>query len=153
MMKNRLWAAGWALVVVQGVGACGNFGTPGATGGAEVVGSGAVGDSLVHPEWSRNATIYEVNLRQHTPEGTLQAFRKDLPRLQGLGVDILWLMPIHPIGEVNRKGGENTNNYIAEPGSGSLGSPYSVKDYYAVNPDYGTLEDFKAVVADAHALG
>jgi hypothetical protein len=51
-------------------------------------------------------------------------------------------MPIHPIGEVNRKGGENTNNYIAEPGSGSLGSPYSVKDYYAVNPDYGTLEDF-----------
>ena len=153
MMKNRLWAVGWALVVVQGVVACGDFGTPGATGEAEVLGSGAVRDSLVHPEWSRNATIYEVNIRQHTPEGTLQAFRKDLPRLQGLGVDILWLMPIHPIGEVNRKGGENTNNYIAEPGSGSLGSPYSVKDYYAVNPDYGTLEDLKAVVADAHRLG
>jgi len=60
---------------------------------------------LQHPEWSKNATIYEVNIRQHTPEGTFNAFTKDIPRLKSMGVDILWLMPIHPIGEVNRKGG------------------------------------------------
>ena len=60
---------------------------------------------LQHPDWSKNATIYEVNIRQHTPEGTFSAFTKDIPRLKAMGVDILWLMPIHPIGEVNRKGG------------------------------------------------
>src|SRR5215217_7573880 len=58
---------------------------------------------LMHPEWSKNATIYEVNLRQYTPEGTFAAFEKHLPRLKALGVDILWLMPVHPIGEKNRK--------------------------------------------------
>ena len=107
----------------------------------------------MHPEWTKNATIYEVNLRQHTAEGTIQAFISDLPRLKDLGVDILWLMPIHPIGELNRKGGENKNNYIVEPGSGSLGSPYSVQDYYAVNPDYGTHDDLRELTAAAHDLG
>jgi len=94
---------------------------------------------VVHNEWVYNSTIYEVNVRQYTPEGTFKAFESHLPRLKELGVDIIWFMPIHPIGEVNRKG--------------SLGSYYSVKDYLGVNPEFGTLEDFKIVVAKAHGLG
>lgn len=94
---------------------------------------------LTHPEWSRNATIYEVNLRQFTPEGTFEAFKAHLPRLKALGADILWLMPIHPIGEKNRKG--------------TLGSYYSVKDYYGVNPEFGTMEEFKALVDTIHSMG
>ncbi len=90
-------------------------------------------------EWSKNATIYEVNIRQYTPEGTINAFAKHLPELDSLGVDILWLMPIFPIGEENRKGG--------------MGSAYSIKDYQAVNPDFGTLEDLKNLVSEAHKLG
>ncbi len=128
-------------------------GAPAPSGDLHVEGSAQQADELVHAEWTKNATIYEVNLRQHTPEGTIQAFMPDLPRLKELGVDILWLMPIHPIGEVNRKGGENKNNYIAEPGSSSLGSPYSVQDYVAVNPDYGTHDDLRALVDAAHDLG
>ena len=127
-------------------------GTPEPTGTAHVGGSAEQEDQLVHAAWTKNATIYEVNLRQHTPEGTIAAFIPDLPRLKALGVDILWLMPIHPIGDVNRKGGENKNNFIVEPGSGSLGSPYSVQDYHAVNPDYGTHEDVRALTAAAHDL-
>lgn len=92
---------------------------------------------LQHPEWSKNATIYEVNIRQHTPEGTFAAFERDIPRLKSMGVDIIWLMPVHPIGEINRKGG--------------MGSHYSVRDYKAVNPDYGTMDDFKRLVQTAHA--
>jgi glycosidase len=91
------------------------------------------------PEWTRNATLYQVNLRQFTPEGTLRAAQAQLPRVQALGADILWLMPIHPIGEKNRKG--------------TLGSPYAVRDYYAVNPEFGTFDDLKRFVARAHALG
>lgn len=94
---------------------------------------------LKHPEWSKNATIYEVNIRQFTPEGNFKAFEAHLPRLKALGVDILWLMPIHPIGEKNRKG--------------TKGSYYSVKDYYAVNPEFGTLDEFKALVNKIHSLG
>ncbi|MCG6200785.1 alpha-amylase family glycosyl hydrolase [Psychromonas antarctica] len=94
---------------------------------------------LSHPHWIKNATIYEVNIRQYTPQGTFNAFIEHLPRLQKLGVDILWLMPIHPIGEKNRKG--------------TMGSAYSVKDYKAVNLDYGTLADLKYLVAQAHSLG
>ncbi len=96
-------------------------------------------DKMKHVEWSMNANIYEVNIRQYTPEGTINAFRKHLPRLKEMEVDILWLMPIQPIGELNRKG--------------SLGSYYSVKDYKAVNPEFGTLEEFKALVNEAHELG
>ncbi|XLS28575.1 alpha-amylase family glycosyl hydrolase [Flavobacteriaceae bacterium M23B6Z8] len=94
---------------------------------------------LAHPEWSKNAVIYEVNIRQFTPEGTFKAFEAHLPRLKELGVDILWLMPIHPIGEKNRKG--------------EMGSYYSVKDYYGVNPEFGTPEDFKALVTKIHEMG
>ena len=91
-----------------------------------------------HVEWSRKSNIYEVNIRQYTPEGTINAFRKHLPRLKNMGVDILWLMPVQPIGEVNRKG--------------SLGSYYSVKDYKAVNPEFGTMDDFKLLVKEAHQM-
>lgn len=94
---------------------------------------------VVHPEWSRNANIYEVNIRQFTPEGTLNAFREHIPRLKRMGVDILWLMPVQPIGEKNRKGG--------------LGSYYSIRDYKAINPEFGTMEDFKALVKEAQDKG
>lgn len=92
-----------------------------------------------HVPWSINATIYEVNVRQFTKEGTFKALAKQLPRLQKMGVGILWLMPIHPIGEMNRKG--------------TLGSYYSVKDYQKVNPEFGTMDDFKKLVGKAQELG
>jgi glycosidase len=91
---------------------------------------------LKHPEWSKNATIYQINTRQFTAEGTFRAAEKELPRLKELGVDILWLMPIHKIGEKNRKG--------------TLGSPYAVQDYLSVNPEFGTLDDLKHFVQAAH---
>lgn len=92
-----------------------------------------------HPEWSHNANIYEVNIRQFTEDGTLQAFVRHLPRLRNMGVDIIWFMPIHPIGEVNRKG--------------TLGSYYAVKDYKAVNPEFGSFEELRMIVKLAHELG
>ncbi len=96
-------------------------------------------DKKVEPvEWSKNLSIYEVNIRQYTPEGTFNAFAEHLPRLKELGTDILWLMPIHPIGEKNRKG--------------TLGSYYSVKDYYGINPEFGTEEDFRSLVAKIHEM-
>lgn len=94
---------------------------------------------LKHPEWTKNATIYEVNVRQFTNEGTFKAFESHLPRLKEMGIDIIWLMPIHPIGIEKRKG--------------TLGSEYSVKDYYGVNPEYGTLDDLKALVKKIHGMG
>ena len=95
--------------------------------------------SIAHSEWSKDAVIYEVNVRQYTPEGTFKAFEKHLPDLKKLGVKILWLMPINPIGELNRKG--------------SLGSYYSVKDYKAVNPEFGSIDDFKNLVSKIHSMG
>ena len=92
-----------------------------------------------HPEWTRDAVIYQVNQRQMTPEGTFAAAEVHLPRIRDLGADIVWLMPVNPIGEVNRKGG--------------LGSPYAVQDYLAVNPEFGTLDDLRHFVATAHDLG
>lgn len=83
-------------------------------------------------EYSRKAVIYEVNIRQYTAEGTFNAFAAHLPYLKDLGVDILWLMPIHPISELNRKG--------------ELGSYYAVQDYKAVNKEFGTMDDFKSLV-------
>ena len=94
---------------------------------------------MPHLPWTRQANIYEVNIRQYTPEGTLGAFQAHLPRLQKMGVDILWLMPIQRIGRQSRKG--------------SLGSYYSIADYTAVNPEFGGLADVKALVQDAHARG
>jgi glycosidase len=92
-----------------------------------------------HTVWSYNASIYEVNIRQYSPGGTFREFQEHLPRLQEMGVGILWFMPIHPIGEINRKG--------------SLGSYYSVRDYLDVNPEFGTLDDFKALVDTIHEMG
>ncbi|UBB89317.1 alpha-glucosidase C-terminal domain-containing protein [Candidatus Kaistella beijingensis] len=94
---------------------------------------------IKHPEWSKNATIYEVNLRQYTNEGTFKSFESHLQRLKKMGVDIIWLMPIHPIGEKNRKGG--------------LGSYYSVKDFRGINPEFGTMQDFKNLVNKIHSMG
>ena len=92
-----------------------------------------------HPEWSKNATIYEVNVRQFTKEGTFKAFESHLPRIKAMGIDIIWLMPIHPIGKEKRKG--------------SLGSYYSVKDFYGINPEFGTKDDFKHLVDTIHSMG
>jgi glycosidase len=94
---------------------------------------------VIHPEWSKNAVIYEVNVRQYTDEGTFKAFEEHLPRLKNLGIDILWFMPTYPIGVVNRKG--------------KLGSYYSVKDFMDVNPEFGTMEDLKSVIDKTHDLG
>lgn len=87
----------------------------------------------------RNLVIYSVYVRNHTPEGTFEGVRRDLERIRGLGTDVVWLMPIHPIGEISRKG--------------SLGCPYAIRDYRGVNPEYGTLEDFRRLVDDIHRLG
>ncbi|GHV15171.1 alpha-amlyase [Bacteroidia bacterium] len=95
--------------------------------------------TVKHPDWTRNAVIYEVNVRQYTKEGTFAAFGQHLPRLKELGVDVLWFMPVHPISEKNRKG--------------TLGSYYAVKDYTEINPEFGTKEDFKQLVDKAHEMG
>ena len=94
---------------------------------------------IQHPKWSANATIYEANIRQFTEQGTFKAFEAHLPRLKEMGIDIIWLMPINPIGAEKRKG--------------TLGSYYSVKDYYAVNPEFGSMADLKSLVNKIHALG
>lgn len=93
---------------------------------------------IQQPDWAKNAVIYEVNIRQYSEEGSFNAVTEDLQRLKDMGIDIIWLMPIHPIGEKNRKG--------------SLGSYYAVKDYKAVNPEFGNMDDFKALVDKAHGL-
>jgi glycosidase len=89
-----------------------------------------------HPEWSVNAVLYELNVRQYSEDGSFKSVENDVSRLKELGVDIVWLMPVHPIGELNRKG--------------ELGSDYSVKDYRAVNPEFGTMDDFKSMVKAFH---
>ncbi len=91
------------------------------------------------PEWARQTSIYEVNVRQYTPAGTFRAFMAELPRLRDMGVGTLWFMPITPIAEKNRKG--------------TLGSYYACSDYTSINPEFGTLEDFKALVQQAHDMG
>jgi glycosidase len=99
----------------------------------------AYNSNSVLPTWANSATIYEVNIRQYTEAGTFKAFEANLPRLQKLGVKILWLMPIHPISELKR--------------NGSLGSPYAVANYKGTNPEFGNEADFKSLVNKAHSLG
>lgn len=94
---------------------------------------------LRHPQWSRDAVIYQLNQRQLTAEGTFAAAEAHLSRIRGLGATIVWLMPINPIGEQQRKG--------------ELGSPYAVQDYYRVNPEFGDLDDLRHFVTTAHELG
>ncbi len=89
--------------------------------------------------WINNTDVYEVNVRQYTAEGTFNAFAKELPRLQQMGVSTLWFMPITPIAQQNKKG--------------SLGSPYACSDYTAINPEFGTLDDFKKLLKLAHGMG
>ncbi len=94
---------------------------------------------IKHPDWAENLTIYEVNLRQYTKSGTINEFMKHLPRLKELGAGILWFMPVQPIGIKNRKG--------------TLGSYYSIKNYTEINPEFGTMDDFKNMVNEIHNLG
>ncbi len=98
-----------------------------------------VTSTIEHPLWSYNTTIYEANIRHFSPEGNFKGFAKELKRLKELGVSVIWLMPIHPIGEKNRQG--------------TMGNPYSVANHVAVNPDYGTLQEFKALVQKIHDHG
>ncbi|MGC4129206.1 MAG: alpha-amylase family glycosyl hydrolase [Bergeyella sp.] len=89
--------------------------------------------------WKHSTNIYEVNVRQYTPEGTFKAFEKELPRLKDMGVETIWFMPVTPIAQKNKKG--------------TLGSQYAAQDYTSINPEFGTMEDFKSVVNEAHKLG
>ena len=90
-------------------------------------------------KWLDTCVLYEVNIRQYTDEGTFAAFEKHLDRLKDMGINTLWLMPIHPISETGRKG--------------TLGSYYAVSDYKGVNPEFGTIEDFRHLVDTAHSMG
>lgn len=87
----------------------------------------------------RNKVIYSIYVRNHTAEGTFKSIIPDLDRIKNLGTDIIWFMPIHPIGEEGKKG--------------SLGCPYSIRDYRTTNPEYGTIEDFKELVDEIHKRG
>lgn len=89
--------------------------------------------------WIRDAVIYQIFPRQYSAKGDFDSITADLDRLKTLGVDVVWLMPVHPIGELKKKG--------------TIGSPYAVRDYYALNPNYGTSEDFKRLVSEAHKRG
>ena len=90
-------------------------------------------------DWIKNNVVYEVNTRQFNSGGTFKSFMPEIPRIKALGVDVLWFMPVYPIGQLNRKGG--------------LGSYYSIKNYHEINPEFGTMDDFKATVNAAHAQG
>lgn len=91
------------------------------------------------PAWIKQGNIYEVNVRQYTPEGTLNAFAKHLDRLKDMGVQTLWFMPIQPISVTDRKG--------------TLGSYYAIADYTAINPEFGTMDDWKRLVKLTHDKG
>ncbi len=95
--------------------------------------------SFTRADWLASTNIYEVNIRQYSAEGTFNAFAKELPRLKDMGVEALWFMPIHPIGIINRKG--------------KMGSYYSIRDYKTTNPEFGTPNEFKSLITQAHQLG
>ena len=90
-------------------------------------------------EWINSTNVYEVNVRQYTAEGTFAAFAKELPRLKDMGVETLWFMPVTPISKKNMKG--------------TMGSYYACSDYISINPEFGTLDDFKMLVKQAQAMG
>lgn len=94
---------------------------------------------MKHKTYLKNETIYQVYVRNHTKEGTFKALIKDLDRIKDLGVSTIYLVPIHPIGEKERKG--------------TLGSPYAIRDYYAINEELGTLDDFKLLIQETHNKG
>ena len=110
------------------------------------------------PEMEENTVLYEVNIRQYSPEGTFNAFTKDIPQLKELGIKILWVMPIFPISQTKRKatGGDNSkfaSEMPKEEQSKYLGSYYAVSDFKKVNPEFGTIEDFRNMVKTAHENG
>ena len=92
-----------------------------------------------HPAWIMQGNVYEVNVRQYTPEGTFAAFEKSLERLKNMGVQTLWFMPINPISKIDRKG--------------KLGSYYAVSDYTKINPEFGNMHDWQHLVKAAHSKG
>lgn len=93
----------------------------------------------VSPDWVKDAVIYEIFPRQYSQKGDFNSITADLDRLQNLGVTVLWLMPIHPVGQLKKKG--------------TIGSPYAVQDFYAINPDYGTKDDLKRLISESHRRG
>jgi glycosidase len=125
-MKNLIKSGIAALALILGVG------------NAAAEGLGSVRAASPVPEWLRSAVIYEANLRQGTPERNLKGLERQLPRLHDLGVDVIWLMPIHPISVKERKG--------------TLGSYYAVQDYKKVNPEFGTMADLQQLVKAAHSF-
>ncbi|MEQ8705511.1 MAG: alpha-amylase family glycosyl hydrolase [Phaeodactylibacter sp.] len=128
------------LLMVMAFASCGSRdGQTGAENKSELMEPSDLQPSAATPEWAARANIYEVNVRQYTPAGTLEAFAKHLPRLKEMGVDILWFMPVYPISQARRKG--------------SLGSYYAVSDYTAVNPAFGTMQEFKALVEQIQGMG
>ena len=102
-------------------------------------GTTTTAESSAHPEWTYNTVVYELNVRQLTPEGTFAAAEEYLPSIKELGADIVWIMPPYPIGVKGRKG--------------TLGSYYAISNYCDINPEFGTLEDFEKFLATAHKLG
>ena len=104
--------------------------------------TGQTSKSSIHPSWSEQSNIYEVNLRQYSEEGTIKAFEKQLPRLRKMGVEILWFMPINPIGIEGRK-----------MTTSDLGSYYAVRNYKEINEEFGTMADWKELVKHAHGMG
>jgi glycosidase len=92
-----------------------------------------------HPAWIMQGNIYEVNVRQYTPEGTFNAFANQLERLQNMGIQTLWFMPIQPISKLDRKG--------------ALGSYYAVQNYTEINPEFGNMDDWKYLVERCHSMG
>src|SRR5215213_23963 len=91
------------------------------------------------PDWVKDAVIYEIFERNYSQKGDFNSITADLDRLKNLGVTVLWLMPIHPVGRLKAKG--------------TIGSPYAVRDYYAINPDYGTAADLKRLISESHKRG
>src|SRR5215203_4455803 len=86
------------------------------------------------PDWVKDAVIYEIFERNYSQKGDFNSITADLDRLKNLGVTVLWLMPVHPVGQEKKKG--------------TIGSPYAVKDFYAINPDYGTAADLKRLITE-----
>lgn len=131
-MKNSLWAG---MAVALTLVACDN----------KSAAPTADATPQVEVNWRNTASIYEVNIRQHTPEGTFTAFTKDIDRIADMGIGILWIMPVQPIGVEGRKDPKENGQ--------SRGSYYSISDYTAVNAEYGTEADFQALVDKAHSRG
>ncbi len=117
-----------------------------------------VSDSItpINDDVVENAVLYEANIRQYSPEGTFNAFTKDIPKLKDLGVKIIWLMPVYPISKIKRKAADGRfASEIKDPKEREkiLGSYYAVSNYTAVNPEFGTMEDFQNLVNTAHENG